>query len=327
MTALEHAVEAGDLDELVRMVDHLCDTGDWNGLVELRDRSRAAVRRGKQLWPAASLAEYRIALDAPGKWAGAVLVEGAGRFALGPLAEVAASTHRWEELAPYLPAGPPAGLAAHERVVRGEDLTGDDRVDATVLDVPLRLEPWEPTYPVATYHPDRAELPPPPAPALRAETVTAAPRPGDDPQAVQALLALVDRWVTESNGRAEAVAVGGDARAAITALGHRHVRLAPVAAADAVALMAWAGASGGAHGRRRGSATGRFGAWWALAAVAGMLDAWPVPSDELGAVANELGWYVWQPDERAVGWHLHLAVEDLDEGLAWALTATDSADA
>jgi hypothetical protein len=30
--------------------------------------------------------------------------------------------------------------------------------------------------------------------------------------------------------------------------------------------MGWTAASGGAFGRRRGAAAGRFGAWWALAA-------------------------------------------------------------
>ena len=42
-------VELGDLDELTRMVDRLCGVGDWDGLVELRDRCRAALERGKQL--------------------------------------------------------------------------------------------------------------------------------------------------------------------------------------------------------------------------------------------------------------------------------------
>ncbi len=122
MTSLEQIVEQGDLDQLVRTVDRLCETRDWDGLVELRDRCRWALERGKQLWPAASLAEYRLALEAPGKWAAGVLAEGAGRFALGPLPEVAASTHSWGELAPHLAPGPLAAITAHERVLRGEDL-------------------------------------------------------------------------------------------------------------------------------------------------------------------------------------------------------------
>ena len=62
----EQLVELGDLDELVRQVDRLGDAEDWDGLVDLRDRCRRALERGRQLWPAASLAEYRLALDAPG---------------------------------------------------------------------------------------------------------------------------------------------------------------------------------------------------------------------------------------------------------------------
>ena len=100
---LDRLIAGNDLDELVREVDRRTDADDWDGLVRLRDRCRAAVERGFQLWPAASLAEYRLALRAPAAWAGAVVVEGAGRFALGPLAEVAASTHGWAELAPHLP--------------------------------------------------------------------------------------------------------------------------------------------------------------------------------------------------------------------------------
>src|SRR5262249_38730535 len=77
-----------------------------------------------QLWPVAAHAEYRLALESPGRWAATMLVEGAGRFAPGPLPEVAASTHEWADLAPHAPYGPPSVLAAHERVVRGEDLIG-----------------------------------------------------------------------------------------------------------------------------------------------------------------------------------------------------------
>src|SRR5438093_1253053 len=135
-------VEAGDLDELTRHIDRLCAAADWDGLVDLRDRCRRALERGKQLWPAASHAEYRLALEAPGKWAAAVLVPGAGAFALGPLPEVAASTHTWGELAGFLSGGPPAAMAAHERVVRGEDLTADGHVPPGVLDIPLALQSW-----------------------------------------------------------------------------------------------------------------------------------------------------------------------------------------
>ena len=84
--ANERLVELADLDELVRQIDRLCDDDDWDGLVDLRDRCRAALERGKQLWPAASLAEYRLALDAPGSFAGQVLVPGHGAHGAGAAA-------------------------------------------------------------------------------------------------------------------------------------------------------------------------------------------------------------------------------------------------
>ena len=68
----------------------------------MRTRARASHERGRQHWPAAEYAEYRLALEAPGEFAALVIDEGAGRFALGPLTEVAASTHTWDEMAPHL---------------------------------------------------------------------------------------------------------------------------------------------------------------------------------------------------------------------------------
>src|SRR5206468_2705424 len=121
----ERLVERGDLDELTRHVEGLVAQRDWDALVDLRDRCRRALERGKQLWPIASHVEYRVALEAPAEWAALMLAPGAGRFSFGPLAEVAASTHRWAELAPFVAAGPEAAVAAHERVVRGEDLSAD----------------------------------------------------------------------------------------------------------------------------------------------------------------------------------------------------------
>ncbi|HEX7277258.1 MAG TPA: hypothetical protein VF244_07770, partial [Acidimicrobiales bacterium] len=112
-------VDMGDLDALLVRIDHLCADRDFTAVLDLRDRCRRAIERGRQLWPAASHAEYRLALEAPGPLAAAVLVPGTGRFALGPLAEVAASTHPWSDLRAHLATTPDAGMVAHERVVRG----------------------------------------------------------------------------------------------------------------------------------------------------------------------------------------------------------------
>ena len=320
----EELVDLGDLDELVRQVDRLADAGDWHGLLDLRDRCRRALERGRQLWPAASLAEYRLALDAPGKWAATMLVPDAGRFALGPLSEVAASTHAWSELAPYAPPTPQAAIAAHERVVRGEDLTGDTRVDRQVVELPLVLEPWEPRYPVAAYTAADADFGDPPA-VTGWESYEASPAVvADDPEPCRALVDLATAWVTESNGRAEAVAVDGSAPDALASLGARRGRIAEVDLADALAAMAWTGANGGAHGRRRGMAAGRFATWWAVAALAGLLDDWPVPPDRLGTAADSLRWYRWDAGDPDTGWSLRLAVEDAQRGRAWAVSAVDA---
>src|SRR6187397_442728 len=97
--ALDTLISRADLDGLIRLVDQRCDAGDWDGLLRLRDAARFAVETGRQLWPAATHAEYRIALLAPARWAAGVITEDAGRFAIGPLTEVIAQGHTWSEVA------------------------------------------------------------------------------------------------------------------------------------------------------------------------------------------------------------------------------------
>ncbi|HEX6310076.1 MAG TPA: hypothetical protein VF152_00450, partial [Acidimicrobiia bacterium] len=219
---LAQAVERGDLDELVRLVDGCCSARDWEGLADLRRRCREAHERsGRQLWPAAAHAEYRLALEAPGRWAGTVLEEGAGRFAPGPLSEVAASTHRWRELAPHVPEGPVAALTAHECVLRGEDLTGVALPGPPVLELPLRLQAWEPRYFLAEYRAHEAHFPGPTPPSgFEAPAGPGGARAvrhhGED---VDALVGVASTWTTASGGRAHAVAAQGTAPGAIAALG------------------------------------------------------------------------------------------------------------
>lgn len=323
MTELAELIERADTDELLRHVDRVCDERDWTGLVTVRDRCLAAVERGKQLWGVAAQAEYRLALEADAPFAAAVIRPGAGRFALGPLPEVAAAGHSWDELAPHLPAGPLAAVTAHERVVRGEDLTNDDRVDRRVLEIPLALQSWEPAYPVAEYKPHEVTFPAPAPPELEPTDVPEPGPPVDDPDAVRALLELAGVWTVESNGRAEATAVRGSALAAVASLGVRRARVQLLDAADAMAWMAWTAASGGAHGRRRGMASGRFAAWWVLAALDGSLDDWPIGPDHAEDIARSLTWTLWDAGEPDTGWALRLAVEDPEAGLAWALAASD----
>jgi len=322
---LDELIHRADLDGLVRMIDDRCASRDWPGLLRVRDRARHAVETGRQLWPAATLAEYRLALLADPQHVAAVLDESdglSGRFTIGPLTEVAAQYHSWSELDPLLDLGPRAAFVAHERVLRGEAVETPDL--PPVLDLPLQLHDWEPSYSLAIYGENGAEFPTPD----RTDVWTAIEPDGDadvlDDDVDLAVRQLVEPWLTGSNGQLDVVCVEGDLDAAIGALGVRRARVARMEPADAIAWLAWAGASGGAHGRRRGAASGRFGAWWTLAAFGDLLDDWPVAPDELGSLAEELRWYSWNAFEPTIGWQLQLAVEDPAESVAWAITARDA---
>jgi len=325
LQTLAEAVEEGDPAKLLKLVDGLCKGRDWEGLVDLKARCRHAVDRGKQLWAVADHIEDRLALEAPGEWAGPMVFEGAGRFTLGPLPEVAASRHTWDELAPHLPLGPARTVTAYERVVRGEDLSHAPGIDQTMLELPLRLMEWEPAYPVASYHSDKTEFAAPELPRMELVDLPERPPPtADEPESIDALLNLVRPWAEESNGRAEAAVVHGDSMGSVRALGPSRARMAPISPDRALALMAWAGASGGAHGRRPGAAAGRYGAWWTAAALAGLLEDWPVQPDHLGEAIHELNWFAWSDLVAPTGWTFHLAVEDPLHGLAWAVAAVDA---
>lgn len=325
---LDELIHRGDLDGLVRMIDDRTSERDWAGLLRVRDRSRSAVETGRQLWPAATLAEYRLALLGDPESVAVVLDESdglSGRFTIGPLTEVAAQHHTWGDLADLLAPGPRATFVAHERAIRGEPIDaltgGQDLSD--VLDLPSTIQSWEPDYAIATYLDNGAEFPAPDLPEdwTRLDVVNGAEHLDDDVDL--ALRQLVEPWTTSSNGQAESVCVVGGIDAAIGALGIRRCRICELEPTDALAWLAWAGASGGAHGRRRGAAAGRFGAWWLLAALGDLLDDWPVASDELGDLASELFWYRWNAFEPEVGWSLQLAIADTANDVAWAINAAD----
>ncbi|CAN5430276.1 MAG: hypothetical protein ACR2JP_07110 [Acidimicrobiia bacterium] len=317
-------IEASDLDGLVALIGRLVAAGDWEGIDDLIRRCDQAVERGKQVWGAREYAEYRIALDAPEERAATVLHVGAGRFAPGPLWEVAASTHTWAELGRHITQSAIAFSVSQERALRGERLPDDAVIIMGTPEVPLRPASWEPRYLVATYREDGVDVPGPELGELAWVDLGDPVEPVDDREACDALLDIVRPWLDESSGRGEAVAVEGDARNAIRALGPHRVRLAPISPQTAIQLMAWAGASGGAYGRRRGTPAGRAAAWWALASLLGIEEAWPVDPDELGEAVGTLRWFAWDPGDQVGGWAYHLAVEDPDEGLAWAVSAVDA---
>lgn len=324
---LDELIHAVDLDGLVRMVDDRCSDRDWAGVLRLRDRCRAATREtGRQLWPAATLAEYRLALLAPAEWAATVLDGEAGRFTIGPLSEVVAVHHTYAELAPHLRPLPIATFVAHERAIRGEIIDDDLLAPLPpVLDIPAGLRPWEPMYPISTYTDAGAEHPDPDdGAALVPVTATGGGEVVADDATELAVRQLVDAWTTSSTGRAEVTCVEGTHLDALGALGVRSARVAEIAAADAIARLAWAGASGGAHGRRRGMAIGRFSAWWLLGALGDLHDHWPPTDGDIASLLAELRWFRWDAHEPAGGWRLQLLVENAVERVAWAINATDA---
>ena len=315
------AIEGSDTDELLRIVDGHCSARDWEALLRLRTLLAEALTRGRQLWGVDQHIRYRLALEGPPDLAARAVVEGPARFALGPLTEVAANRHNFKELAPHLPAGPERSIIAHERVLAGDRIDPAD-IDQTVLELPITLATWEPSYPRPEYKPDRVEAHPPGAPRMDVFTLPERAHPIDDPESTTALLGLVSAWVEESNGRAQAVATDGGVEDAIRALGPTRVRHGRISPAQAMGWMAWAAGSGGALGRRRGGAAGRFAAWWTASALAGL--EWPPDPDDLGRAAAELQWFVWSDLAAPTGWNLNLAVADPIEELSWAVTAVDA---
>ena len=321
--ALNELIEASDLAGLVRYVDGTVAARDWEGLVGIIERCDEAVERGKQVWGARQFAEYRLALDAPASHAATVLHSGVGRFAVGPLWEVAASAHTLDDLGPLVDDPQLKVLLAHERLLRGE--TVDEAFgDRMLVDAPLTLAPWEPEYPTAVYRSDGVADPELTWPPMSWVQLPADRLVGKTDHATEALVDLVQPWVEDSNGRGEGIGVEGSALDAIRALGPRRVQLAELSLQQAMAMMTWTGSSGGAYGRRRGTPVGRALTWWALATLVGLDDDWPVVAEELGEAAGELRWWRWDPGEEVGGWGFYLAIEDPVDGLAWAVSAADA---
>jgi len=320
-TKLLDLVEASDSDGLIRFIDGICAAREWEALAEVRHRCIEAETRGRQLFGIVQFLDYRQALEAPPGLAAEVLIEGAGRFALGPLWEVAASTHTWAELAPHVQSPRMRALVASERVLRGEAVTDD--LDVEVLGTPLELFDWEPQYRLADYKSDRADFPGP-DPVSLLPLSAAESTPADDRDSEDALFGLVRTWVEESSGVVHVITVEGTAPAAVAAIASEEVSAAQVGFPQALAQMAWAGANGGAYGSRRGGAVGRSAAWAAVAAMADL--EWPPEPAAVAGAGARLQWWLWEPDGRVGGWHLGLAIADEAEGLAWAIGGRDELD-
>jgi len=319
--SLDDLIRRADLDELVRFVDGTCDSRDWDLLVDIRNEARSAVSTGRQLWPIATLANYRLALWSPAEYAVRALDDTARTFMPGPVSEIIAEHHTWEELEEHLADGHDRSLVAHERAMRGD---GISEQETSALEIPMELQEWEPRYVMANYTDDGVDFPSPELPPLIDPMECVESESIDDLDSVLAFRRLIEPWTAQSNGSAEAVVVEGGAPEALGALGLSHARTAPLAPDEALGWLAWAGASGGSHGKRRGAATGRGEAWWFLATFVGLADEWPCDANELGDVISSLEFTAFTYDKApTVGWGLHLVIEDPEEGLAIALRATD----
>lgn len=312
------AIELADTDTLVRSIDGIVGRRAWDELATLRLHLAAALERGRQLWGVDEHARYRMALEAPPEIAIPVVQEGPARFTLGPLTEVVSQSNSFADMGTHLSDPTTTAVVAHERAIRGEQVELG-RTDG-VFDIPL-WETWEPSYALAEYSSDRAVFPTPPP---TGGGQLALPDPGrrvEDDATEEALFALVTPWTTMSNGVTDLAIVEGPALAAVSALGVPAAHGRRVEPGSALAWMAWAAASGGAHGRRRGAAAGRFHAWSAVAALAGL--DWPADPPALRSAASELEWWLWS-DGATVGWSLQLAVHDPADGLSWAFSAADA---
>jgi hypothetical protein len=328
VSEINQLIDRSDLDGLVRTIDDLCSSRDWSSLLQLRNSCRLATASGKQLWPASTLAEYRLALLAPAHIAAQVVVEGSGRFTLGPLTEVIAQSHLWSDLQHELPHSPIASFVAHECALRGQHIDNPaDVFDA--LETPLELQSWEPNYELAVYRDNSAEFPSPELPPTLTGRVVAAALSSEsenvlDNGVVDAVHQLVGAWTTSSNGTLQVGAARGSETHALASIGIASATLRELEPTNALALLAWAGASGGAFGRRRGAAAGRDSAWWLLGALSGCSDQWPLANDVMGDVLNSLKWWWLDADQSPTGWQLQLVIVDEQRGLSWAINARDS---
>src|SRR5947208_2674116 len=113
---LDDLVEAAEANPLLRRVDALCDARAWDELVELARRCREAYERGKQLWPIAEHIDYRLALEAPPRYAAAVRPPTAARVA----AWVTASGGRAEAVVVDVPAEAAIGALGVGPFMSGE---------------------------------------------------------------------------------------------------------------------------------------------------------------------------------------------------------------
>jgi hypothetical protein len=315
-------INRADLDGLVRLIDDYCETRSWHDLLGLRNACKAAVANGRQVWPASTLAEYRLALLAPAEIAVQVVDEEAGRFTMGPLTEVIAQNHQWSELNEFLEPSPTSTYIAYECGIRGQQI---DSELFPALESPCTLLSIETKYSLAQYHDNEAKFPTPAIPEMGNAIAVPASSANvvHDSEVSTAIQQLVDAWTTQSNGELRISCVEGSVLDALASLNVHDARLSLLSSSDALAWLTWAGASGGAHGRRRGNALGRDAAWWTIAALTENIFHWPLSNTDLERAVNSLQWFWWDANDSTTGWQLQLCIHHADRNRSWAISVND----
>ena len=320
----------GDLDALLIRIDHLCADREWAGVA----RPARPLPAGHRAGPAAVAGgQPRRVPAGPG---GARPGRRRRCWCPVPGASPSARWRRWRRrptrgpsCGPTWRPRPEAGMVAHERVVRGEDLTGDDRVDPTALELPLRLQPWEPEYPLATYRAHKLEVADVPPPRWSRSRL----RPGRPRRAGGRPRGHPGPGGTGS-GRGSRSPTARSTRWRWRATRRRHRRPRPGGAACGWARWrrptpwpSWPGP------RPAGAPTAAGGGWptdgsrpggrsppWPAASTTGrsVPTTWARPRPACAGTGGTTA-------APATGWSLHLAVEDHRRGQAWAVRATDHA--
>ena len=245
-----------------------------------------------------------------------------GRFTIGPLTEVAAQHHTWDELRSVLDLGPRASFVAHERVLRGERIEASDL--PAVLDLPLVLAAVGARLPLATYTDAGAEFP---MPDLSDDWSRRHARPrGDARRRGRPRRAATRRAVADGLERPRRRRV----RRGWRRRGTRSAR-APTRSTGRTRRRDRAGLArmGGCERWRSRSPPRR-----SVRSVRGVVDARGARRSDrrlagaaggtrrssLPSCAGTAG----TPTSPTMGWTLQLAVEDRDEDVAWAILARDA---
>ncbi|MFI9272803.1 hypothetical protein ACIGXM_19065 [Kitasatospora sp. NPDC052896] len=324
----------------------LAAQGRWAELLGVYRRTRAAVAAGGGERAAAERTAplgHELALAAPVGIAAALFDRSAGPGAaagpddgqVGPLWEVLAIRHPWDVLDPLLRAEPVRTLAAHTRVLLGEDLAGSRLLPRPAARPtsppapPLALRPWEQAgwevgSRITGYRsggaaatalfslPDSLEGLGPVALPARGSALPAGAQPAT------AALRSLSGWVTVRCLRGTAPEAAALLAPAPAGAGPATGGYLPFATAYPALVRAAAGA--GAHARPRGTARGRLAVWRALALIADPSGCCPV--EEVDALVARMRCFTWCDPADEI-YHLHLALEDPATGLAWAVSGSD----